>query len=82
MRRPERVERLLLVLALASLWIAALAQRVLKRGWCLLLEERSHRCYSTFQPGLRWRTRRLTNDQHVPCLLHLWAETAAPLKLS
>jgi hypothetical protein len=31
-RQPARVERLLLVLALATLWIVALAQRVLKRG--------------------------------------------------
>jgi hypothetical protein len=81
-RQPERVERLLLVLVLATLWIAALAQRVLKRGWRPLLEERSRRCYSTFHLGLRWLTRLLTNEQHVPCLLHLWAETAAPLKRS
>jgi hypothetical protein len=47
-----------------------------------LREERSRRCDSTFQLGLRWLTRLLTNEQHVPCLLHLWAEKAAPLKLS
>jgi hypothetical protein len=81
-RRPDRVERLLLVLALATLCIAALAQRVLKRGWRPLLEEHSRRCYSTCQLGLRWLTRLLTNEQHVPCLLHLWAEKAAPLKRS
>jgi hypothetical protein len=81
-RRPARVERLLLVLALAPLGIAALAQRVLKRGGRPLLEERSRRCYRTFQLGLRWLTRLRTNEQHVPCLLHLWAEQAAPLKLS
>ena len=82
MRQPERVERLLLVLAPAPLWIVALAQRVLKRGWRSLREERSRRCYSTFPLGRRWLTRLLTNDQHGPCLLHLWAEKAAPLKLS
>jgi hypothetical protein len=63
-RQPERVERLLLVLALATLWLAALAQRVLKRGWRPLLEERSRRCYSTFHLGLRWLTRLLTNEQN------------------
>jgi hypothetical protein len=81
-RQPERVARLLLVLALATLWIVALAQRVLQRGWRPLLEERSRRCDSPFQLGLRWLTRLLTNEQHVPCLLHWWAEKATPVKLS
>lgn len=40
-RRPERVARLLLVLALATLWIVALAQRVVGRGWRPLLEARA-----------------------------------------
>lgn len=81
-RRPARVERLLLVLALATLWIAALAQRVLKRGWRPLLEDRCRRCYSYFQLGLRWLTRQLANDVPVHCTFRLWAESAAPLKLS
>jgi hypothetical protein len=81
-RRPERVERLLLALALATLWVVCLAQRVLKRGWRPLLEERSRRCYSIFHVGLRWITRCLANDQPVHCSLHLWAEVSAPLKLS
>ncbi len=80
--RPERVERLLLVLALANLWVVCLAQRVLRRGWRPLLEERSRRCYSTFQVGLRWIKRCLATDQPVHCTLYLWAETPAPLKLS
>jgi hypothetical protein len=81
-RRPERVERLLLVLALATLWVACLAQRVLRRGWRPSLEERSRRCYSYFQLGLRWLTRQLANDLPVHCTFRLWPETAAPLKLS
>jgi hypothetical protein len=81
-RRPERVERLLLALALATLWVVCLAQRVLRRGWRPLLEERSRRCYSTFQLGLRWLTRQLATDQPVHCSFHLWAESTAPLKLS
>ena len=81
-RRPERVERLLLVLALATLWVACLAQRVLRRGWRPRLEERSRRCYSSFQLGLRWLTRQLATDQPLHCTFHLWAESAAPLKLS
>ncbi len=82
MRRPERVEHLLLVLALSTVWVVALAQRVLKRGQRPLLEERSRRCYSRFQLGLRWVQHLLATDQQVPCLLHLWAVKAPPLKLS
>lgn len=48
-RRPERVEPLLLALALATVLVTALAQRVLKRGWRPLPEERCLRCYSIFQ---------------------------------
>lgn len=81
-RRPERVERLLLVLTLATLWIACLAQRVLRRGQRPLLEERSRRCYSYFQLGLRWLKRQLTIDHPVHCTFRLWAESVAPLKLS
>ena len=82
MRRPERVERLLLVLALATLWVACLAQRVLRRGWRPLLEERSRRCYSYFQLGLRWLTRQLATDLPVHCTFRLWAASTASLKLS
>jgi hypothetical protein len=64
-RQPDRVERLLLVLALATLCIVALAQRVLKRGGRPLREARSRRCYSPFPLGRRWLPRLLTNDQHV-----------------
>jgi DDE family transposase len=81
-RRPERVERLWLVLALATLWVACLAQRILRRGWRPALEERSRRCYSRFQLGLRWITRSLANDLPVHCTFRLWAEAPAPLKLS
>jgi Transposase DDE domain len=81
-RRPARVERFLLVLALATLWVACLAQRVLRRGWRPTLEERSRRCYSRFQLGLRWITRALATDQPVHCTFRLWRESAAPLKLS
>jgi hypothetical protein len=73
-RRPERVERLLLVLALATLWVCSLSQRVLRHGRRWLLEERSRRCYSRFQLGLRWIHRQLANGQPVACILALWRE--------
>lgn len=73
-RRPERVERLLVLLALATLWVCCTSQRVLRRGQRWLLEERSRRCYSRFQLGLRWIHRQLANGQPVACLLALWRE--------
>jgi hypothetical protein len=79
-RVPARVERLVLVLALATLWMLAVGQRVLRRGLRPRLEDRCRRCYSHFQLGLRWLKRRTANDEHVPCLFHLWAEP--PRKLS
>lgn len=81
-RKPERVQRLLLVLALATLWVVCLAQRVIRRGQRHLLEERSRRCYSHFQLGLRWVARQLATDSPVHCILHLWPETISPTKLS
>lgn len=65
LRQPERVARLLLVLALATLWMLGLGQRVLRRGRRRQLEDRRRRCYSLFQLGLRWLRRCLANDQPV-----------------
>lgn len=77
-RRPERVERLLLVLALATLWMLGLGQRVLRHGQRVLLEERARRCYSVFQLGLRWLRRCLTNDQPVQVTFTLLPLAFAP----
>lgn len=78
LRRPERVERLLLALALATLWMLGLGQRVLRCGARRLLEERTRRCYSVFQLGLRWLRRCLTNDQPVQVTFRLLPVTLAP----
>lgn len=78
LRRPERVERLLLALALATLWMLGLGQRVLRRGARHLVEDRTRRCYSVFQLGLRWLRRCLTNDQHVLVTFHLLPIALAP----
>lgn len=69
-RTPRRVERLLLVLALATLWMIALAQQVIatgQRGW---VEDRPGRL-SRFRLGCAYLDRLLANDDPVPCLLHL-----------
>jgi hypothetical protein len=78
LRRPERVERLLLVLTLATLWMLGLGQRVLRRGRRRQLEDRRRRCYSLFQLGLRWLRRCLANDQHVLVTFRLLPVSLAP----
>ena len=81
-RDPRRVERLLLVMALATLWMLVLSQRVIRAGRRRLLEEHSRRCYSWFQLGIRWLKYCLVNDQPIHCCLQPWSERAAPVKLS
>jgi hypothetical protein len=82
LRLPDRVDRLLLVLALATLWIDALAQHVLRRHLQPLLQDRSRPCYSYFQLGLRWLRRCLATDQPVPCTFTLRALAGVSGKLS
>jgi hypothetical protein len=82
LRLPDRVDRLLLVLALATLWIDPLAQHVLQHHLQPLLEDRSRRCYSYFQLGLRWFRRCLALDLSPPCRFHLLPITGAAGKLS
>ena len=77
-RRPERVARLVLVLALATLWMLALAQRVVRRGWRPLVEARSRRECSVFQRGLRYLRRCLANDRPVPVAWSLFPVTWPP----
>ncbi|HEY7850557.1 MAG TPA: hypothetical protein VIC27_10865 [Ktedonobacterales bacterium] len=74
--------RLVLVLALATLWMLALAQRVVRRGWRPLVEARSRRDCSVFQRGLRSLRRCLANDLPVPVTWSLFPVTHPPLKLS
>lgn len=81
-RRPERVERLLLALALAVLWLLALGQRVLRRGQRRQLDDRRRRTLSRFQLGLSWLRRLLATDQPLECVFHFWSVTLAFPKLS
>jgi hypothetical protein len=69
-RQPERVERLLLVLALATLWVLGVGHRVIHTGTRHLLEAPGHH-FSRFQLGLRWVARMVGTDQQVPCTFHL-----------
>jgi hypothetical protein len=84
-RAPERVQRLLLVLALATLWMVALGQRLLRQGGPRgrrALEAGRRRWYSQFQLGLRWCEQQLDAHRPVPCLFGLWPEARARVKLS
>ena len=78
---PSRVQRLLLVLALATLWMVALAQRLLRRVG-RQAPEGGRRLYSHFQLGMRWCMQELDAQRPVPCLLRLWPEATARRKLS
>lgn len=81
-RDPERVARLLLVLAVATLWMLALGQRVVRNGWRTWLEPRSRRCLSRFQLARRWVTWLQARGQPIPCYLAGYPVTRAPVKLS
>lgn len=82
-RAPERVERLLLLLALALLWLLATTQRVVRRGERRLVDVAARRRrLSETEVGLRWLHRRDANDQRIPCYLTFLAISAAPVKLS
>ena len=81
-RRPERVARLLLALALATLRVLATAQRVIQRGHRRVLDDRTRRTLSVFQLGLRALHRCLATDAPVPVTFTFWRETRPRLKLS
>jgi hypothetical protein len=81
-RDPERVERLLVVLTLALLWLLGLGQRVIRRGWRHEVDDRSRRTLSRVQLGLRWLKRQLVLGRRAPCYLHCWTLSYAPVNLS
>jgi hypothetical protein len=81
-RQPQRVERLLLVLALALLWLLATTQRVVRRGERRLVDGAGRRSLSETEVGRRWLQRRLVNDQSIPCYLRFLSIHATPVKLS
>jgi hypothetical protein len=80
-RDPERVARLLL--ALATLWMLAVAQRVVSSAAPRrLLDNRSRRTLSHFQLGRRWVQRCLANDDPILICFSLWREVRPWPKLS
>jgi hypothetical protein len=81
LQHPDRVDRFLLILALATRWIFALTEDVLRHDRRHLLEDRSRRSLSFFQLGLHWLRRCLATDHHPRCSF-LLPRKSAPVKLS
>jgi hypothetical protein len=69
-RAPDHVARLLLILALATVWMVSLGQQVDQQGLRRVLEG-SRTCLSRFHLGLRWFLRCRTLDQPLPCTFAL-----------
>ena len=71
-RDPSHAERLVLVMALATLLCLSLGTRVVKRGLRRLLEPARRRLLSVFQLGLRWLRDRLIHQRDCTCQLYLY----------
>ncbi len=79
---PERVQRLLLVLALATVWMVAIGERLLRRSQRRALEAGRRRRLSLFQLGLRWCEQQLDAHRPIPCLLGFPPSAIPVTKLS
>ena len=60
---PARFERLLLVMALAYVWLV----QIVKRGWRHWVDRKARRTLSYFRLGWNWLNRMLARDQRLPC---------------
>lgn len=67
--RADHAERLLLVMALAMLWLLSLGYQLLRSGQRTRFEPRGRRLYSLFQLGWRWMEWALLRGDPVPTLL-------------
>jgi Transposase DDE domain len=70
-RDPSHAQRLVLVMALATLLCVSLGTQVIKRGLRKMLEPISRRLLSVFQLGLRWLRDCLVHGRACPCQLYL-----------
>jgi len=70
----ERLTRLLIVLALAYLWLVSIGRWVVKRGYRRLLDDGTARNwhFSLFQLGVGWLERRHSYTLPLPVLLYLY----------
>ena len=70
----ERLTRLLIVLALAYVWLVSIGRWVVKRGYRRLLDDGTARYwhFSLFQLGVGWLERRHSYTLPLPVLLYLY----------
>jgi len=70
----ERLARLLLVVAIAYLWLVSIGRWVVKRGYRRLLDDGTARNwhFSLFQLGVGWLERRHSYTLPLPVLLYLY----------
>jgi Transposase DDE domain len=73
LRDPKRLERLLLGIALAYVWLMQLASAVMKRGGRRLVDRTARRTLSYFRIGWNWLLWRLDRDLPIelPDLLYI-----------
>ena len=67
---PERIERLLLIVSLAYLWIVFLGSLALFCGAIRLFDRADRRDRSVFSYGLGWLPRLFRLDLHIPVRFH------------
>lgn len=70
----KRVVRLLLVLALAYLWLVSVGRWVVKRGYRRIIDDGSARQwhFSLFQLGVGWKEHRASYTLPLPVLFHVY----------
>ena len=80
-QHPERLERLLLAVALATLWCHELGEQVMSQGESIrrTIDPGSKRELSLFQLGLRWLNRCIANAIH---LVPVFAACLSPMQLA
>jgi Transposase DDE domain len=70
----ERLARLLIILALAYLWLVSLGRWVVKRGYRRLIDDGTPHCwhFSLFQLGVGWKERLASYTLPIPVILFLY----------
>lgn len=65
LRHADRIDRLILLVALVYVWLMFLGHWLIKRGWRRVIDPQKKRSYSYFQLGWRWLARCLARGQGV-----------------
>lgn len=70
----ERVAQLLMVLAIAYVWLVSLGRWVVKRGYRRLIDDGDSKTwkFSLFQLGVGWKERLASYTLAIPVVLHLY----------